>query len=146
MVGGLLVCSPSTPFPSCRDRSSRLESYTDRSRQSAGLCQQAPYSKHHAALSSYSPFYYHPVSFFFVTQQRSDWNWLTTALLLPDGSEPVVKNRKKSRITPTPRGMGLSAPRSGDGRAAQGSPNHSGTTPCTTPPLLRKQITVIGSH
>ena len=33
----------------------------------------------------------------------------------------------QSRITPTPRGMSLSAPRSGDGGAAQGSSNHSGT-------------------
>ena len=37
------------------------------------------------------------------------------------------KRKKQSRITPTPRGMGLGALRSGDG-AANSSPSHGSTT------------------
>ena len=42
------------------------------------------------------------------------------------------KKKKESQITPTPKGMDLSAPRSRGGGAAQGHPNHSSGARCTT--------------
>ena len=42
----------------------------------------------------------------------------------------------QSRITPTPRGMGLCAPRSGDGGAALGSPS-SGSTSSSSRTIYR---------
>ena len=42
----------------------------------------------------------------------------------------VSQENKHSRIMPTPRGLGIGTPRSGDRGAAQGSPSHS--TPSST--------------
>ena len=44
----------------------------------------------------------------------------------------LVKKKKKSQITPTPKDMGLSARRSGGGGAAQGHPNQSSGARSTT--------------
>ena len=43
----------------------------------------------------------------------------------------VAKGKRPSRMTSTPRETGLSAPRSGNGGAAQGIPNHGSTTGTT---------------
>ena len=45
------------------------------------------------------------------------------------GRRKGAQGAMKSRTTPTPKGMSHSAPRSGDGGAAQGSPSASITTP-----------------
>ena len=47
-------------------------------------------------------------------------------------SQQQKEENKKSQITPTPKGMGLSARRSGGGGAAQGHPNQSSGARSTT--------------
>ena len=56
------------------------------------------------------------------------------------------KNESQSGITPTPRGMGLSAPRSRDGGAVSGSPSHSATSSTTAPPSDRGLTTYRRQH
>ena len=51
---------------------------------------------------------------------------------LRDPSPQRKKEKTDSQITPTPKRMGLSTPRSGGGGVAQGHPNQSGSARSTT--------------
>ena len=64
------------------------------------------------------------------------WHACTPVLATP-GARGVAKKKKKSQITPTPKGMGLSARKSGGGGAAQGHPSQSSSAGSTTATPLR---------
>ena len=76
-----------------------------------------------------------------------DTEYLSRSACSADYSRrPGKKKKSDQRIKPTPKGMGISAPRSGDGGATEGNPSHS--SPSTIAPPSDQgggaQVTVHG--